>query len=452
MHTGDIDNLHADTPAAMKTRLTASARSGFTFEFGILCAVLLMSLSGCTHTPTNADINTSCERSLPGSRWTGPDPYDIPRPTPSPIVRKLDLSDNGELMDRCQWTDILVEIRGGPNLASGKDRAKFVVFYVHGWKHNSSPADTDLTNFTALIASLSAAKKDSGQDVVGVFIGWPGASSPVPVLKNFTFWDRKNAADRAIAVANVTKLLGAAANIKRLRRDPRDFITAIGHSFGARILFSSVAPVLLHNQSMAHPGSEGIYDVFYGAANLTILLNPAFEASRFSAFNSNRRTEEQYNRAQEPTLLTISTSNDYPTRFAFPAGQILTGRWTERERTTLGNYEDYVTHALQRTSAPAPRDKDVRWFDQFCDGSGGAHGKAESLCLTRTAAEKQPGNPFLVARTDGEILDGHNGIWKDTFQTWLIKFIEETERAQARQRKPLPPCGPLICSGAAATP
>ena len=401
----------------------------------LLCTVFMLALAGCTHTPTDADISTSCERLLPTSRWTGPDPYDIARPSPSPIVRKLDLSDNGELMDRCQWTDILVEIRGGPSLASGKDRSKFVVFYVHGWKHNSAPADTDLSNFTALIAALSHAKRDSGQDVVGVFIGWPGASSPIPGLKNLTFWGRKSAADRAIAVANVTKLLGAAANIKRLRRDPKDFITAIGHSFGARILFSSVAPVLLHNQSMAHPGSEGIYDVFYGAANLTILLNPAFEASRFSAFNSNRRTEEQYNRAQEPTLLTISTSNDYPTKFAFPAGQILTGRWTERERTTLGNYDGYVTHRLERTGSPGRRDTDTRWFDHFCDTSMQGHG-GEALCLTRTAPEKQPGNPFLVAKTDGAILDGHNGIWKDTFQTWLIKFIEETERAQARQAKP----------------
>lgn len=401
----------------------------------LLCAVAVLALAGCTHTPTDADINTSCERLQPTSRWTGPDPYDIARPSPSPIVRKLDLSDNGELMDRCQWTDILVEIRGGPTLASGKERAKFVVFYVHGWKHSSAPADTDLANFTALIASLTEAKKDSGQDVVGVFIGWPGASSPVPVLKDLTFWGRKSAADRAIAVANVSKLLGAAANIKRLRGDPGDFITAIGHSFGARILFSSVAPVLLHNQSMAHPGSEGIYDVFYGAANLTILLNPAFEASRFSAFNSNRRTEEQYNRAQEPTLLAISTSNDYPTRFAFPAGQIVTGRWTERERTTLGNYEGYVTHKLERTSSAARRDTDTRWFDQFCDNSVRGH-SGDALCLTRTAPEKQPGNPFLVARTNGDILDGHNGIWKETFQTWLIKFIEETERAQARQRRP----------------
>ncbi|WP_426208257.1 hypothetical protein [Massilia sp. TWP1-3-3] len=337
-------------------------------------------------------------------------------------------------MDRCQWTDVLLEIGGGATATGSAHRSKFVVFYVHGWKHNSAPADSDLQNFTALVAKLTDAKKNSGQDVVGVFIGWPGASSPVPGLKNLTFWDRKNAADRAIAVSNVTKLLGAAANIKRRRSDPKDFITAIGHSFGARILFSSVAPVLLHNQSMAHPGGHGVYDAFYGAANLTILLNPAFEASRFSAFNSNRRIQEQYNRAQEPTLLTISTLNDYPTRFAFSAGQLLTGRWSERERTTLGNYGDYVTHTLRKTASAPQQLADARWFDQFCEKTKNERGNEETLCLTRTAQEAQPGNPFLVARTDGTILNGHNGIWKDTFQTWLIKFIEATELAQRQQK------------------
>jgi len=399
--------------------------------------LLAVGITGCSHTPTNADINSRCWEQIVASNFTKPDPSRIDRPTKSPIVRKLDLSDNGELMDRCQWTDVLVELRGGSDLESGKHRSKFVVFYVHGWKHNSAPADTDLTNFTQLIASLSASKKDSGQDVVGVFIGWPGASSPVPGLKNLTFWDRKNAADRVIAVGNVTKLLGAAANIKKLRANSNDFITAIGHSFGARILFSSVAPVLLHNQSMAHPGSQGAFDVFYGAANLTILLNPAFEASRFSAFNSNRRVEEQYNPAQEPTLLTIATSNDYPTRFAFPFGQIFAGRWTERERTTLGNYQDYTTHTLEIEKFVANKNRELHWFDYFCQEPKIGPENNKTLCLKRTASEEQRGNPFLVARTNGDILDGHNGIWKETFQTWLINFIEQTERAQKRQHDQL---------------
>jgi hypothetical protein len=67
------------------------------------------------------------------------------------------------------------------------------------------------------------------------------------------------------------------------------------------------------------------------------------------------------------------------------------------------------------------------WYDRF-DAAG--------LQLLRTA-ERQPGNPFIVARTTPDIVDGHNGIWGDALRKWLIAFLGALHRRAASNRKAL---------------
>ena len=56
-----------------------------------------------------------------------------------------------------------------------------------------------------------------------------------------------------------------------------------------------------------------------------MLLNPAFEASMFTAMHTIRRTQwsEAMGLEQKPLLLAISTNNDRATGWAFPVGQYL---------------------------------------------------------------------------------------------------------------------------------
>lgn len=202
-------------------------------------------------------------------------------------------------------------------------------------------------------------------------------------------------------------------------------MVAIGHSFSARILFGSVAPILLHNLQMSHPGVRGgRYSELRGPVDLTILLNPAFEASRYSTFDTSKRWQENFSPTQQPMLIAVSTTNDYATKFAFPIGQAISGRWNQRERTTLGNYVDYVTHNLTSTDQPGDKAGNRHWYDEFCEGE---------LCLSRSVTDFQAGNPFLVARTDSSVLDGHNGIWTPSFQEWMVAFIRRTELEKRKQ-------------------
>jgi hypothetical protein len=391
-----------------------------------VCVLLLIFATmqcACVQRTLPADLRHECTYMGGRNPLTGKafDPETATRPSPEPIVKILEFTDDGEVVDRCQWSDVLYEIQ------SNKDLPKLVIFYVHGWKHDASQGDDDLQNFTKFIGTLTRDEHtaNKARSVIGVYVAWPGKSTDLPGIENLTFWSRKGAADRVSEASNFTKFISASNSIRCKRNNPDDFIVGIGHSFGARILFSSISPLLIYNLQMSHPGRRfSPYKPTVGPIDLTILLNPAFEASRYTAIDASRRLQETFSAEQEPLLLTISTTNDDATKIAFPIGQIIGSRTHIRERTTLGNYSPYFTHSLGANAFPVPNARfNGRWYDHFC---------TDSLCLERNDLDIQPGNPFLVATTGKSVLNGHSGIWNEPFAGWLVHFIENVDLRERR--------------------
>jgi hypothetical protein len=348
------------------------------------------------------------------------DPERFPRPSPSPVVKIIELNELGELVDRCQWTDILYEMQR-------VQQPEMIVLYVHGWKHDAAEGDADRKAFTKLIVRLSKNEQgDTPRHVVGIFVGWPAVPSNWPIVREFTFWSTMRAADRVSQSATLTKLVSAIESVRRRRANERDYVVLMGHSFGARILFTATSQLLIREVQLQHPGvTGGTYGLVRGPADLEILLNPALEASVYTALDTIRRSQENFHRDQPPLLLTVSTSNDLATTAAFGIGQRFGLQRHERQLTTLGNYEPYTTHRISLRSDPAPAIPSgarLPWYDDFCSAD---------MCLTRLSADRQPGNPFMVATTSKEILNGHGGIWESRFQDWLEAFIREAdERAR----------------------
>ncbi len=383
---------------------------------GLIILILVIS-AGWVNRPLPADLRRVCPEDG-GRRPDGTffDPGREHRPSEY-SVKIIDFTDQGELVDRCKLSDFLLEIKK-PQIPV------FVVIYVHGWKHDSDKGDDDLKQFTILISKIQA-QFGKSRHVIGGFFSWPGRAGLTPVGENLSFWNRKAAADRVAISGNVAKLLAAVNSVRCQRGRSEDMVVGVGHSFGARILFSSVSYAILHDSQMKHPGFRGgTYGQISGAVDLTILLNPAFEASRYTSVDSLRRPLERFAQAQQPVLITISTNNDYATKFAFPTGQVVSGSWHERERSTVGNYPGYVTHVLSHSSDTrvAGNPDSPWWYDRFCHAG---------ICLERTASEGErlnPGNPFIVARTDASIIDGHNDIWDDTFLEWIAAFVAKSTR------------------------
>jgi hypothetical protein len=338
--------------------------------------------------------------------------------SPSGVVRVIKLTDDGEFAHRCELTDAIYEIRNckAPEL---------IVWYVHGWKHNADKDDTDFREFKNLIMELDEQQRQLGEGgrrhVVGVYVGWDGAVGPAS-LRNPTFWNRKRAADRISQSSVLTKIIAATKYArKQVGKEitARDLTIMIGHSFGARILYTATSQILIDEVQRQHPGyKESSYGVMKGPADLILLLNPAFEASLFTAMHSVRRPDsnwwERIDPRQQPLLLAIASENDWATGKAFPLGQRLEFARRDRQRLALGNYKEYVTHSLQAvTSSDGSPASSSFWYDCF---------EAAGLLLLRTA-DRQPGNPFVVARTTSGVIDGHNGIWGEALRRWMIGFL-----------------------------
>jgi dienelactone hydrolase len=360
------------------------------------------------------------------------------------MVHILRLTNAGEFIDRCDLTNALNDINWDDGGAHRRPRPrtssahpglpKLIVLYVHGWRHNGDPDDEDLKSFSALIAKLRTANND--KNVVAIYVAWNASAGPAPLVYA-SFWAKETVADRIAQSSVVTKIVSAiGAMVNRASGTPDQFVV-IGHSFGARILFSATAQNLIEAIERAHPGhSGGQYKIIQGAADVVIMLNPAFDAARYTALDDVTRKQELFDPQQLPVSLVVSTDNDWATETAYPIGQFFGAEREPRELTTIGNYEPYRTHELSRVSK-----------DKCHTRSEGGLSEAfytDGMCLMRVENPShlddddrpsfQPSNPFIVARTSKDIINGHNGIWAPTFSEWLFQFVNAL--VERRDRKP----------------
>lgn len=380
------------------------------------------------------------------------DPDSLSRPSNPPVIKTIQLTDDGELVDRCQWTDALNELaKKRPDHAP---QSTITVLYIHGWKHDST--SDDRKKFEALIKDLTTREISKSlktrRHVVGIYLAWDASfATKIPILEHLTFWSRKRAADRIAQSGMLAKLIGAIENIQNLIGNCdqpnlpgcRNRTILIGHSFGARILHSATSGVFLNEVQRSHPGpkrlqkntlqKKSIYKCIGGPAESVILLNPAMEASMFTALYSTRRIEEKFDPRQQPRFFSISTENDFATKFAFPLGQLFGWVRGERNTTTLGNYVNYRTHFLVSPKHNLDQNptRNASWSDNFC---------GDNLCLkvdlkNNSQTPIQERNPFVVAFTSKDIMDGHNGHWDRPIRKWIfnliVKLDEELDVNQA---------------------
>lgn len=282
----------------------------------------------------------------------------------------------------CAIDDIAARVNG--------KRKVLVFLYVHGWHHTAAPGDPDLERFRQTLREQHE-RHGSDRDVIGIYVGWNGNTLPVPGLGWTTFYSRKNAAHH-IAEGSVRELF---ARLHALRnRWNRNTVAGLigvtacnraktpvtgpdcpirtvmtGHSFGAWILYASTAPYIM--QTLANssatmpsvPGPQGEAEApkeapdterERGIADLILLINPAFEATRYNAvFNAARAYRN--GRYEPPLLVSITSVADDKTGMLFPIARTIntvlqhsppTDLEREAMRKTHGHMERYLSHEL----------------------------------------------------------------------------------------------------------
>ena len=294
-------------------------------------------------------------------------PQQTSRPAHPGGILKIRLTDDGAFVDRCELTDILYELNWN---TPGADRAppkpgarslpKFVVLYIHGWKHHGE--DHAYKNFKKLIHGLAddPANADKKQ-MLGVYVDW-NATSKVPPFNwfpfdNLTFWSKQAIADRIAQSGVTTKIISSINSVMSEGENPaaNQFIT-IGHSFGAGMLFAATNKSLIYELDKAQPPSRhGYYRPISGIVNMVILLNPAFEAARYTALDSFIRPKEPFHEDQLPLLLSVSSDGDWATEYLFPLGQML-----DHLQVGAGDNHSRKLHGLSNSLAARRRFRRMR--------------------------------------------------------------------------------------------
>ncbi|MGB3564439.1 MAG: SMP-30/gluconolactonase/LRE family protein, partial [Thermoanaerobaculia bacterium] len=198
--------------------------------------------------------------------------------------------------------------------------------------------------FLGLIAGAMRGRAgDLERPVVGIYFGWRGKSGSVPGLNMATFYDRAGAA-RRIAGTSATEAIYRIQTA--VKANPRSKILSMGHSFGGQILEKAVTQTMV-GQLLEEP--EDLEDMSGG--DLVVLINPAAKSIQAKQFvemlDRSRielyRTDSEGRRHRVPLMISITSSADLATGWAFPAGT-----WISALGKNFHRYPDGACLQFQR--------------------------------------------------------------------------------------------------------
>lgn len=421
------------------------------------------------------------------------DPFDFSKAKSSPLERitfnvdestkakflvaSFELSDKGYLFRPTQAAQISRLVRKESN-----GDGTIVIALVHGWKHNATPCDDNLSCFRSVLRRVAAeetllakAKGRAPRAVIGAYVGWRGLSYCSEPAKEFSFYDRKRQAHwngqlKARDILQTLRTVVAEMNDTREAGTPPSRLITVGHSFGAAVVFSAVAPELIEDLEFKRERAtrKGLrtLEPIEPFGDLVVLVNPAFEAQRYAVFdraiNDIQREGRSFDPKQKPVLVTISSEGDGATHYFFPVGQGLNlvfqplkllRFWSWGLHTmTVGNYPPYRTHdALARTPAEAKSRREREASSHTCYGGvlrdptvcdcSNEVNLNELIARLETAppAKGTPygnvdlrareglpkNNPFWVIKASKGVIKDHGDLFNPTLVTFLYEVVGE---------------------------
>ena len=220
----------------------------------------------------------------------------------------IEFGEQGSYQDTSQLQNAIDLIQRTPQ--------PLIITYVHGWQNNAVSGDVE--KFGGLLARLNRAPviRARGFNVIGVYLGWRGRMSNLPVVKEFSFYNRKAAAERIASNFDCFDAIAAISEAARkYHRSDGQYTILLGHSFGGLIVERAVAHAV--NAEM-HGHAEAERSL---PADLILTVNPASDSilsRQMIAALYSRHTEDS-----RPFMVSITSSADLATGLAFPVGTSL---------------------------------------------------------------------------------------------------------------------------------
>jgi pimeloyl-ACP methyl ester carboxylesterase len=335
-----------------------------------------------------------------------------------------------------------------------RDTDFLLVAFVHGWHHNAHDSDCNVHEFRAMLDIANAQYAAAyprylahRRRIIGVYVGWRGESIASAGLNETTVLDRRNAAER-VAKGDVRELF---ATLRQLQiresmkpgwRSDRMRTVVIGHSFGGLVAFHGLSPAVLNELTLTKPVAQGdgcgptVYRPPSIAAaapgtppaqasaadpgsmapvfpDMLVLINPAFEATRFESLHGLMRPSEgcafPTYPVDRPKVIVITADNDRWTGPAFTAGRqvltVLEAYPPDTDADSAGRERDSNTHAIGFTKRYLTHRLCLR------QNSDGTH-RAVAAMTSESSPDfpSEPYAPVWVVRAPPEIVDGHDGF------------------------------------------
>jgi hypothetical protein len=220
----------------------------------------------------------------------------------------VEFGEQGSYQDPTQIENALALIKSTPR--------PLVVTYVHGWQNNARSGDAE--RFSGLLRDLSESEivRKARFNVIGVYLGWRGQLTKVPVMKELTFFSRKAAAERLASNFDCYDAIAAVSEAARkYHAADGQYTILLGHSFGGLVVERSVAHAI---NAEIHGRSEPAKSL---PADLILLLNPASDS-----ILTRQMIAALYSRHLENTrefVVSLTSTGDAATGLAFPLGTSL---------------------------------------------------------------------------------------------------------------------------------
>jgi pimeloyl-ACP methyl ester carboxylesterase len=359
----------------------------------------------------------------------------------------VEFTDQGWLQSRQQLDNALALAQPRGNDA----REVQVILFVHGWQHSGGFADRNITMFREVILpSFVQSGTSRGLRTVGIYVSWRGQSIGLRGVNNITFYDRKATAEH-VARGSIREL------ISRLRalHDGSAHVTLIGHSFGGLILYNAIAESLLDSLVRSPQGEPA-----KAVVDLVLVLNPAFEASRFEPLFQAALLRQEPKSTGRPIFASITSSDDSATGTFFPLGRTINSvfdheGWVEADlcpdqtsppepprrpwdeckgiarglrlekmtnTNTIGHLPRYATHELTQA---ADHSVVCRALTTSPLADSGAPVNRLNSPLPRNRF------PLWTIRTGAEVIEGHSGIYKPELWQFLTRLADPQKNGDA---------------------
>ena len=406
-------------------------------------------------------------------------PHKIP-------VAYVEIDEQGYFHDRDQVNHAL-------ELVAKPGKPKYVVVFVHGWFHSASTDDDNVQRFKCALNNIQSIEGNADKEVVGVYVGWRGESWTIPGIKFVTFWDRKNTSDE-IGRGSLVEFLTRLEQTVKPPGDDRNKLMLVGHSFGASVVFNSIAPILMERflldtarlaSKTAGGHSQSKPGLVSGYGDLVVLVNPAIEATRIMPFFSmlNAYTGEQpdlFAPGQPARLVILSSEGDWATRVTFPVARVFSTMlevYADRElvtpykssiklgqryldRQTMGNVAEIQTHHPLKEAQPwngkCPQNRsDSNWLEDAIKarmeeqrakgetptGAGWWRVFGGSTIAIAHRGITTPSNPLWIMAVSTKLIPSHSGIANPVLICLFDELLSDPEKAKSagEQYRPEPP-------------